>query len=132
MSAENETAEAAPSIVYVDDDDDLLKLTKLCFNMFGGIDIVTCRDVDDFMQRFEKGRFDLLLFDWQMPGMTGIELAEWVRCVKGDTDATIILVTARDIENKAEVMQRMEIAGVIAKPFEPDRLPLMALDLHRR
>lgn len=127
----NNPADPEPSIIYVDDDDDLLRLASLCFSLFGGTDIASFSDVIEFQDIFEKGRFSILLFDWQMPHMTGIELAEWVRKVKGDGDATIVLVTARDVRREADVMQRLRIAGVIAKPFEPDELPSRVLAMHQ-
>lgn len=132
MSAGTDPTDSAPSIVYVDDDGDLLKLAKLCFNVFGDTDIETCEDVNDFMRMFEKGRFSVMLFDWQMPDMTGIELAEWVRRVQGDIDSTVILVTARDVDKEAGAIEKLHIAGVIAKPFEPDALPSLTFAMHRK
>ncbi|MBE2278333.1 MAG: response regulator [Rhodobacteraceae bacterium] len=123
---------ARPSIVYVDDDSDLLKLVELCFKIFGGTEIATYSDGEKFQQMFEKGAYGILLFDWQMPRLTGIDLADWVRNVQGDSDATVILVTARNVDEESEMIKRLHISGVIPKPFDPHDFATMALALHRK
>lgn len=132
LSNSNQTSGSRPSIVYVDDDNDLLNLVQLCFEIFGDANLTTCSDGEKFKKTFEKGNYGILLFDWQMPKLTGIDLAEWVRNVEGDDNATVILVTARNLDGEAETIKRLHIAGVIPKPFDPDQFPSLALALHKK
>ena len=42
-----------------------------------------------------KQRFDLILCDWEMPGMTGLELLSWFRAQPDHKGVPFIMVTSR-------------------------------------
>ncbi|WP_162299680.1 response regulator [Marinospirillum perlucidum] len=70
----------------------------------------------------QKHSYDLVLCDWEMPEMNGLELLQWVRSEEEHKDQPFILVTSLD--SKDNVIQAVE-AGVddyIAKPFTPEQL----------
>jgi two-component system, chemotaxis family, chemotaxis protein CheY len=65
--------------------------------------------------------FDLALVDWNMPGMSGLEMLEKMRAA-GFTAVKVLMVTAED-EN--ESISRALDAGAdeyLMKPFEPEAL----------
>ena len=39
-----------------------------------GYEIVTANDGSEAWRRFQEGRFDIVVTDWMMPGMTGVEI----------------------------------------------------------
>ncbi|MCP4363307.1 MAG: response regulator [Chloroflexi bacterium] len=61
--------------------------------------------------------FDLMLTDYNMPGMTGIELAQKVRPIL--PDMRIVLMSAQDIiEMRTEARHRnLDLDGYLQKPF---------------
>ena len=61
--------------------------------------------------------FDLMITDFNMPGMTGMELAQKVRQIL--PDLRIVLMTGRDIiETEAEAQRlHLEFDGYLNKPF---------------
>lgn len=51
----------------------------------------------DFTHHARCGDYDLLLLDWEMPVMNGIELLQWIRLQLQDS-TPVIFITARDTE----------------------------------
>lgn len=70
----------------------------------------------------QNNSFDLILCDWEMPEMNGIELLQWVRSQEKLQEQPFVLVTSLDQkENVVEALQ----AGVndyVTKPFTPEQL----------
>ncbi|WP_416886354.1 response regulator [Marinospirillum sp.] len=66
--------------------------------------------------------FDLILCDWEMPEMSGLELLKWIRSNEDMQDQSFIMVTSLDQkENVVEALQ----AGVnnyVTKPFSAEQL----------
>lgn len=68
------------------------------------------------------GGFDLLVSDWMMPGMDGIELVQRIRATGGTRYLYVILVTAL---SEVEDLLKGLAAGAddyVAKPYHPDEL----------
>lgn len=73
-------------------------------------------------QLLAVGKFDLILCDWEMPEMSGLELLNWCRKDSLLSSTPFIMVTSRS--DKDNVMQAIQ-AGVtdyIGKPFSNDQL----------
>jgi CheY-like chemotaxis protein len=60
------------------------------------IDIVLASDGAEALAKLQREPFDLLISDWQMPSMTGIELIEAARADPATADLPIILLTSLD------------------------------------
>ncbi|GLR64043.1 response regulator [Marinospirillum insulare] len=70
----------------------------------------------------ERNSFDMILCDWEMPEMSGIELLEWVRAQENMQEQPFILVTSLD--QKEHVVEALK-AGVndyVTKPFSAEQL----------
>jgi two-component system chemotaxis response regulator CheY len=65
---------------------------------------------------------DLILMDWMMPGMSGLELINWLRGSRAHKETPILMVTAKDeISQVAEALS----AGAneyIIKPFSRESI----------
>ncbi len=81
--------------------------------------VLSGREALTMLRKFSKHPtlpFNLLLVDWKMPGMDGIELTEMIRKETVGEDLTIVLTTY----NWYEIMEEALIAGVdafLAKPM---------------
>ena len=72
----------------------------------------------DGLAQLERGGYDLLLTDFRMPGMTGIELVERVRA--RDADLPVIMLTASPVD--LELACRRLRVTLLRKPLEIARL----------
>lgn len=84
------------SVLYVDDEPDLLILGKLFLERTGKFVVETCTSADEGIRRIETRSFDIILSDYQMPGTDGISFLQQVRSRFGDLP--FILFTGRGRE----------------------------------
>jgi two-component system C4-dicarboxylate transport response regulator DctD len=75
-------------------------------------------NASEALERLERCRYDLLLTDFRMPGMTGIELVERVRA--RDADLPVIMLTASSVDLDL-ACRRLRIT-LLRKPLEIARL----------
>ena len=80
-------------ILIVDDDQDILRMLEYGLRKLGpGYEIITAKDIFSAIDEIEEYRFDLVLTDYMMPGMTGVDLARAARRMSPDTQ--VVLMTA--------------------------------------
>jgi DNA-binding response OmpR family regulator len=72
-------------------------------------------------QLLEKAEFDLVLCDWEMPEMSGIELLSWVRQERKSRVPFVMVTSRGDKENVIEAIQA-GVSDYIGKPFSSDSL----------
>jgi two-component system C4-dicarboxylate transport response regulator DctD len=75
-------------------------------------------NASEALERLERCRYDLLLTDFRMPGMTGIELVERVRA--RDAELPVIMLTASSVDLDL-ACRRLRIT-LLRKPLEIARL----------
>lgn len=89
--------------------------------------------VHDGMEAFERLRletFDVLILDWQLPGMTGIELLKKLR--SGGNKSLILMLTGKsDIDNK-ELGLETGADDYLTKPFDLRELSARIRSMLRR
>ena len=84
------------SLLYVDDEADLLELGKLFLEKGGEFSVVTENSAREGLQKLAEIRFNAVISDYQMPGMDGIELLKQVRSLYGSLP--FLLFTGRGRE----------------------------------
>jgi CheY-like chemotaxis protein len=62
---------------------------------------------------------DLLVLDWMMPGMTGIEVARVLRQDMQTARIPIIMLTAKGQEKDKEMGRALGVHAYLIKPFSP-------------
>ena len=63
---------------------------------------------------------DVIICDWEMPNMTGIELLQQVRMVY--PDMPFIMVTGNAEAESVEIAARYQVSGYIKKPYAPQQI----------
>jgi len=115
------------TILLVDDDPDILAiLRRLMQGLTSGYDVVTVSDGAEALVQSTQRSVRLLITDYSMPNMTGLELTKAVKEISPDT--RVVLVTAHATP---ELAQRASEAGVdfyVSKPFPIARLMQIARD----
>lgn len=102
-------------IILVDDDDFLVDMYAV---KFGGSDIgvEACKSGEELLEKLKKpGKFDLILLDIVMPGMTGIEVLREMRKNKLGENIPVIMLTNQSEENYINEAKKLGIAGYIVK-----------------
>lgn len=108
--------------ILVADDDGVTRLLLTSALSKLGHKVYEADNGRDALALWERERQHLIISDWMMPDLDGLDLCREVRAQKGSDFAYIILLTARS--GKTNYLQAMD-AGVddfITKPFEKDQL----------
>ncbi|HII99887.1 MAG TPA: response regulator, partial [Methanoregula sp.] len=84
------------SVLYVDDEPDLLELCRIFLEQAGDLRVDTIQSPLDVLLRLEEHPYDVVVCDYQMPDMDGISLLKQVRRKK--SDIPFILFTGRGRE----------------------------------
>jgi two-component system chemotaxis response regulator CheY len=109
-------------ILVVDDFESMRRIVKQMLNALGFRDITLADDGQSALPLLQQGNFGLLITDWNMPQMEGIELVRAVRADPRLKNLPILMVTA---EAQRERIIQAAQAGVneyIVKPFVPATL----------
>ncbi len=87
-----------------------------------GVHILEAGDGNRALAMLKQQPVDLVLSDWEMPGMNGEELLRWVRESERWQDLPFIMVTSRG--DRAHVIQAVEagVSDYLSKPFTPEEL----------
>jgi len=109
--------------MVVDDSSTMRRIIKNTLARLGYKDVAEGEHgLEAWAQLDKEADFDMLITDWNMPEMNGLELVKKVRADERFTDMPIIMVTTEG--GKAEVITALK-AGVnnyIVKPFTPQVL----------
>ncbi len=118
-------------VLVVDDDDLMAEVLAIELEQFG-CSVETAADGQSGLARLAETPFDMVVTDWQMPGMDGMELVRQARSARRrEGYLHILMMTAR---GDAQAMRHAVEAGVddfIEKPVEPIKLEF-AVETARR
>ena len=111
------------NVLVVDDAPFIRDLVRKCLrNAFPGMVIEDAVNGRKAMAMLGKERFDLVLCDWEMPEMSGLELLTWCRQQPEYKDLQFIMVTSRgDKENVIQAIQA-GVSDFVGKPFTNEQL----------
>ncbi|MDR2309075.1 MAG: response regulator [Paucimonas sp.] len=111
------------NVLVVDDAPFIRDLVRKCLrNAFPGMVIEDAVNGRKAMAMLAKERFDLVLCDWEMPEMSGLELLSWCRQQEEMKAMQFIMVTSRgDKENVIQAIQA-GVSDFVGKPFTNEQL----------
>ncbi|MCI0754800.1 response regulator [Teichococcus vastitatis] len=109
-------------ILVVDDYPTMRRIVKNLLDQIGYKDVEEAGNGVEALEKIKVHRYDLVISDWNMEPMTGLELLKEVRADAGLSKTPFIMVTA---ESKTENVVAAKQAGAsqyIVKPFTAETL----------
>ena len=87
---------------------------------------------EEALSLMNKQEYDLLLLDWMLPGMSGVEITELIRKMDSMRDVAILMLTAKS--EPEDIVQGLEAGAddYITKPFQSPVLKARIESLLRR
>jgi len=85
-----------------------------------GYEVVEAENGQDALEVFDDGVFDLIMLDYKLPDITGLDVLHGVR--KVDQEAVVIMMTAYSTIETAVEAIKLGAYNYIAKPFQMDEL----------
>jgi CheY-like chemotaxis protein len=106
-------------ILVVDDDDDIRLLVTMSLSRLGGHETRECSNGRDAVDVAAEWLPDAVLMDVRMPVMDGPTAASQLAARQQTAAIPVILMTASVRREEQRVLAGLQIAGVLAKPFDP-------------
>jgi DNA-binding response OmpR family regulator len=89
---------------------------------FPGIEVSGANNGEEAQKLLSRRHFDLMLCDWEMPGLKGDRLLQWLREESSQREMPFIMITARgDVQSILEVKE-LGVTDYIVKPFSSETL----------
>lgn len=109
-------------ILIVEDMAAMRKILKDNLNKLGYMDIVETVDGKAALECLDEEEIDIILSDWDMPNMTGIELLREVRRKDAYKKLPFIMITAES--QRENVIEAVEsgVNDYITKPFDNEAI----------
>jgi two-component system chemotaxis response regulator CheY len=110
------------NVLIVDDYKTMLRIINSLLRTLGFVNVDEATDGTMALDMFQKKHYGLVISDWNMEPMSGLELLKKVRALNDNKDVPFIMVTA---ESKTENVVAAKQAGVnnyIVKPFNAETL----------
>jgi DNA-binding response OmpR family regulator len=116
-------------ILLVDDEEHMLRLLRFALKpVSASIHCVKCGD--DAVEFIKANHPQLVLLDYAMSGMNGVETLRLIRAQEGDSAAVpVIMLTARDQTAIRKEAAGLHVAAFLTKPFSPSDLVRRAREL---
>jgi two-component system NtrC family sensor kinase len=110
------------NVLLADDDPTMRLLLSRMLEQGGHVVTTAAADGAEAWEAYVAAPSPLLILDWEMPKMDGLELCRRIRCSDRGDEAFIVVITARD---KTEDLTAVLDAGAddyMSKPVTPDNL----------
>jgi len=122
--ADRLTCQREPSTVklLVAEDQSATRIRLKSYLEKSGHEVTLAEDGLAAWQMFQEGNFSIVVTDWEMPGLDGLELTKRIRVDSREQYTYVIVLTARSAT--AEIIQGMEAGAddFLTKPFAQEEL----------
>lgn len=106
--------------ILIVDDEKIVRESLLHWFEEDGYDVEAAEDGEIALKMFDKNKYDLLLVDMKMPGISGLELLKKVKEI--DKETIVILITAFASVPSAITALKDGAYDYVTKPVDPDEL----------
>ncbi len=115
---------AGKDVLVVDDDASIREVIQVTLEVVGGWNVRSAAGGTEAIAEARRQCPDAVLLDLMMPGMDGPDTLDGLREAFGEEDVPVILLSAKVQQRRDDhTLATLDVAGVIAKPFDPITLP---------
>lgn len=109
------------TILVADDESHILHVVSLKLKN-AGYRVLTARDGQEALELAQQEKPDLLITDYHMPQLSGIELCRRLKLDPATSNIPAIMLTARGYELEPADTEQSGILRMLSKPFSPRHL----------
>ena len=128
MSESQINSAAARTILVADDETHILNVVSLKLRN-AGYRVLTACDGQEALDLARQDRPDLLITDYQMPLLSGLELCRRLKQDPLTAGIPAIMLTARGYNLEEQETQQSGICCMLSKPFSPRHLLLTVSEM---
>ena len=110
------------TVLVVDDFATMRRILKNMFKQLGFNNIIEADDGTTALEALQKNEIGLIVSDWNMPKMTGLELLKTVRASEEHNHIPFLMVTAE--AQKQNVLDAVQagVSNYVVKPFTAEQI----------
>ncbi|MHC4120015.1 MAG: response regulator [Planctomycetota bacterium] len=112
---------ADKTVLVVDDEIHIVHVVAIKLRN-NGYEVISADNGAEALELAIGEKPDIIVTDFQMPVMTGLELVEKLRQHEETKDIPVIMLTARSFAIEQEQQDALKISGCLSKPFSPKEL----------
>lgn len=109
-------------VLVVDDFATMRRIIKGVLKQLGFSNIVEAEDGDAALKELKRDDYGLILADWNMPKMSGLELLKTVRSDKNLQRIPFIMITAEGQKDNILDAIKAGVSNYVIKPFTPETI----------
>src|SRR5436190_3985811 len=121
---------AGKTILVADDESHILHVVSLKLRN-AGFKVVTARDGQEAFELAQQEKPDLIITDYHMPQLSGLELCRKLKQDEATQNIPAIMLTARGYHLEPHETQKSGILRMLSKPFSPRHLLATVNDVLR-
>ena len=107
-------------ILVADDDSITRAMISVPMRTVADLEVVEATNGQQARSLFDKYKFDAVVVDWQMPGMSGLDFTRSIRLT--GSAVPILMVTAQSDRQHVIMAIKAGISDYLLKPFDPNIL----------
>lgn len=114
--------DVSKKVLIVDDFSTMRRILKNILKQIGFTNITEADDGTTAWEELQKNSFDVIICDWNMPKMSGIDLLKKVRADETYKDIPFLMVTAE--AQKQNVIEAVQagVSNYVVKPFTAESI----------
>jgi two-component system chemotaxis response regulator CheY len=109
-------------ILVVDDMSTMRRIVRNILKQLGFNSIGEAEDGNQALDKLRQEKYGLVVSDWNMPGMSGIELLRAIRADSALKDIPVLMVTAEAKKDNIVEAVTAGVSNYIVKPFTAEIL----------
>ena len=110
------------NILIVDDYKTMLRIIRSLLTQLGFNNIDEAYNGSEALARLQEKKYELIISDWNMEPMTGLELLKNVRADENLKNVPFIMVTAESKTDNVIAAKQAGVSNYIVKPFNAETL----------
>ena len=108
--------------LVVDDSTTMRRIIINTLNKLGYTEVVEAGNGREGIDRVNEGPVDLVITDWNMPEMSGIEFIRALRAMDGKQQLPVLMVTTNAAKDDIVEALRAGVTNYVVKPFTSDTI----------
>jgi two-component system chemotaxis response regulator CheY len=109
-------------ILIVDDYRTMIRIIRNLLTQLGFDNLDEAQDGGAALAKLRQRRFGLVISDWNMEPMSGIELLQQVRADPELAALPFLMITAENRDERVALARKAGVNGYVVKPFNADTL----------
>ena len=109
-------------ILIVDDVASMRHVTKSILMVADYTNVAQASDGDEALKALQKETFDLIICDWEMPNMSGLELLIEIKKNEKLKNTPFLMLTSNKDELKVNIALKKGASDYVIKPIQPSIL----------